>query len=719
LGRRKRAHPDRSSRVARAPEKPRASWRWPLAIFVAALLIRLAYLADIADHPLFRYPVVDAALHVQWADDIREGKGAQHIPFYKPPLYPYALAAIRSIAGEGAVVPALLQVLLSSTACVLIYLLARAAFGLRVAAIAGLGAALLDTSVFFDAQLLAVSPLVLLSLTMLYLAHLAESGNRLWLWGAAGVAAGLCGLLWAPTLVAVPGTGLWAWFRMRSRGRYRGALSVGLLLLGTALPIVPVTAANWVASGDRVLISSNGGINFYIGNGPGADGHSAVPVGVAWEELQRREEAQDVAGSRASAFWVSETLGHIRAHPAWWVRLMGRRAVLFWQGFEPPNNISIDSMRGFSLVLTLLPVRFGLVAPLALWGIWCARRSRSPLSGLLLAFIGSQFLAIIAFFVCDRYRMGVVFPLMVFAALGADRLVAEFQARRWPRAIPSLVAALALLVAANADFLRVRSECSPALDLINLGNACLGLKQPSQALEAFRAAARVDPANADAHLLTAALLRDTGQAEAARDEYEAAVRLAPDSVHARVGLGETYLRSGRLREAVAQLREAVGLRPRDAGARTWLAMAYRADGRHVEAAGQFEAILAKAPEDALAHTNLARVLLEAERDTPRALEAAKRAVALDPGSVPALDTLGWALLRSGQAEAAIPHLRRALEMDAGPDAMLHLAEALAATGDAPVAEEAFRAVVERWPDSPHAARARARLGALPATVRDR
>ncbi len=45
----------------------------------------------------------------------------------------------------------------------------------------------------------------------------------------------------------------------------------GWVLLGAILAIAPVTARNWIQGRELVLISSNGGINLYLGNNPRHD----------------------------------------------------------------------------------------------------------------------------------------------------------------------------------------------------------------------------------------------------------------------------------------------------------------------------------------------------------------------------------------------------------------------------------------------------------------
>ena len=59
--------------------------------------------------------------------------------------------------------------------------------------------------------------------------------------------------------------------------RWTGRRAALLLALGLCLPPLVTLARNWTVSGEPILISTNGGINFFIGNNPTADGTFRIP----------------------------------------------------------------------------------------------------------------------------------------------------------------------------------------------------------------------------------------------------------------------------------------------------------------------------------------------------------------------------------------------------------------------------------------------------------
>jgi cellulose synthase operon protein C len=94
----------------------------------------------------------------------------------------------------------------------------------------------------------------------------------------------------------------------------------------------------------------------------------------------------------------------------------------------------------------------------------------------------------------------------------------------------------------------------------------------------------------------------------------------------------------------------------------------------------YKRVLAIDSDNLIALNNLAWLL--ASNKDPAALGYAEQAHALAPFSPNVLDTLGFALVRNGEAKRAVEFLRMASSLAPGQDDIrLHLAEALAASGD--------------------------------------
>ena len=86
--------------------------------------------------------------------------------------------------------------------------------------------------------------------------------------------------------------------------------------------IAPATLHNYIASKDFVLITSNGGVNFYIGNGEEATGifYPAKDITFETESSSRsyveRLFGRDMKPSEISAYWFERSFDFIKRHPA-------------------------------------------------------------------------------------------------------------------------------------------------------------------------------------------------------------------------------------------------------------------------------------------------------------------------------------------------------------------------------------------------------------------
>ena len=146
-------------------------------LFAGALILRLAYVYEIADNPFFTSPVVDAFTYSQQAAAIAGGAWLDYAPgpFWQPPLYPWLLGAIHWLAGDGFFLAArLLQAALGALSCALLFLLGNQWFGRRVGLVASAALAAYGPAIYFDAELLpavVATPLLLGVLFLLTTAH--------------------------------------------------------------------------------------------------------------------------------------------------------------------------------------------------------------------------------------------------------------------------------------------------------------------------------------------------------------------------------------------------------------------------------------------------------------------------------------------------------------------------------------------------------------------
>src|SRR5271165_2957217 len=207
------------------PIKPSSSTRLQpyVLMVVVALAVRLAVI------PFVYHEWMDPFVLEHWAfgriaRSIASGHGFGS-PFADtglsallPPVYSYLLAGIFKIFGietKSAVIAALsLNSVFSALTCVPVYLLAKQAFGPRVAKWAGWGWALSPYGVYYGADWAWSTCLVTLELAWLFLfAWRLEKSSRIRVWILFGAFGGIAALTEPVVLAVVPLLGLWTVYR--------------------------------------------------------------------------------------------------------------------------------------------------------------------------------------------------------------------------------------------------------------------------------------------------------------------------------------------------------------------------------------------------------------------------------------------------------------------------------------------------------------------------
>lgn len=677
-----------------------------VAVFALALSARLYYLHEIRASPLFTAPVVDARTYTEdaryFSDVSFAGRPA---PFWQPPLYPMLLGVLFALAGDDLYLPRLIQAVLGALVCVLISLLGLRVFGAGVGLGAGFAAALYGPLIYFGGELLPTLLACCLNVLVLLLVIGAGGWQRAL---AAGVLLGLSALAVANVLLCAPVLLGYLYYRQR---RLR---SPALLLLGCALVIAPVAYRNWAVGGDRVLISHNAGINFYIGNNANFEQTTRIRPGRAWAELVEMPERR--AGleqpSAKSRYFFAQSWQYITAEPLDFLGLLAHKGYLFLRGDEIPRNRDLYFARNDSALLSILLWKkglafpFGLVAPLALVGLFGVVRSSSPEGRLLALFVACYALSVVLFFVTGRYRLPAVPVLLLFAACGVRVL--------WHRPRPELAAFAALLVFCNVAT-GAMDSAGNAHEHYYLGYAYEERDMPAHAARHYRRAMVRDPSFAEPLLALAALHGEAERYDEAMALYRQYLRAQPHDADVRFLLGHTALLARRYDEAAAAYSEVAAVRPNWAAAhgglgyallmtdqpqraaqcyrrtlelnpdstlvRYQLARLYAEQGQHRAARDEFEQLVQREPHMPEYPTRLADLLIQLEQGpsmalgtTERLADAEKllrRALALAPKAAHPHWSLGMLYARQARYPEAVPLFEHLLQI-APHDYQAHL-----------------------------------------------
>ena len=659
------------------------AWLWAIGLFFFALSVRWIYLEQIKSSPFFDVPIVDAKSYMDRAVQIARGEVVEK-PFWQPPLYPYFLGLLYKVFGERYDLFRWIQLGIGSLSCLLVYWIGRRIFGTTVGVVASLMAAVYGIFIYFESELLPTFLSVFLNLALILTLLWAAQGMGWWRWLLSGAVLGLSALAVANVLLFLPFTLIWIGLSKDSRGArgQRGREERGSPLplcspaplqglgrrvlgfcVGVGLVILPVTLRNYWVGHDFVLISSNAGINFYVGNNPEYDRTIQIRPGSEWWRLTALPKKEGITKpSLQSRFFFAKSWDFIRNDPLGYGKLLLRKTGLFWRGDEIKRNEDIYLFRRYSSVLRLLLWKFGhrmiglafpfgIIGPLGLVGIGlCWRRRWEPGILLVLLFLLAYVISVVLFFVSARYRTPVVPVLILFAGYalywGYERIKERsFRAMAYPLASLGM-----LFVLVNVGVGRMDPD-GDAQAQYDLAYAYVQKGMVANALVHARKSAEMDPNYFEARYTLGGIYALRGMYDKAIREYERALEIDPDYVTAHLDLGAVYMQKGAHDQAISEYRKAVVLDPGMAEAHHRLGYAYAAAGSLDEAINEYRRALEIDSSRALSRRELAFVYAESKR-YDEAIREYREVLRLLPGDLEAQNNLGIVYAEQGMADEA-------------------------------------------------------------------
>jgi len=483
-------------------------------IFAAALALRLLYVLSIHDAAFFRSLQTEPLHYHQWATRILDGP-APLPPFEQSPGYAYFVAAVYALFGRSPAVVAWMQAVLDAATCALLAVVGRRWFGRRAGLIAGTLAAVYGPFIYFAAQLLPSTLFVFLCVAALAAGTLTASAWAGCLWAAAL-------LVRSEIILALPFVLHDAWVR-----GHRGTL------WKTAAPIVVciavTVATNVYASGAFVLFNTSGGVNLWLGNNAHADGVNPFIYGPL-EPVADEVRAQSTMSAEADRIFRRHALAFVSEEPGHALRLVWKKLLWTLTDRELPNTDDIEWVTGHSWLFwrPLFPLSFGMVLPFACAGaVLLGRQWRqcTSLAGLLLTGVVTG----VVFFTNARFRLILVPPALLLAAVALDRLPARAV---WNRRRTLLGAGAAFAVGAGlawGNFYGVRAYRIPQIS-VNTGAMEREAGEFAAAVQHLREGLAGDPYDAIGWIHLALALEQLGDIDAARRVYrDAQARLPNDA----------------------------------------------------------------------------------------------------------------------------------------------------------------------------------------------
>jgi Tfp pilus assembly protein PilF len=607
-----------------------------IGIFVFAFAIRFIYLHEMKSSPLFDTPTMDAEYHDQWAQSILKGKDFTNGVFFRAPLYPYFLAVAYKLFGHNYFSVRLIQFIIGSLSCVLVYILGSKIFNRRVAVIAGVMASLYGVLIYYEGELLL--PVLEVFLNLLFLFACIKSRERASskLWFLSGLLLGLSALVRPNILLVGAAIFLWIILKPTSQSKIqfpgslwkKSTLNPVYLVLGAILLILPVTLRNYIKGHDFILISSQGGMNFYLGNNPKSDGATAIfPGGSAtwwgsYEDavrLAEKKEGRPLKPSEISNFWYKEGLNFAWSQPFQFLKLMLKKFALFWNGNELSNNRDFYFFARSAPILKLLIwifiiyFPFGIITPLALMGVilFHLRSSQKVAKGkdfvnLLEIFIFVYMLSVILFFVTARYRVPVLPILIIFAAFAMERFYFILKHRRFLEFGRYLLVLVIIIILVN---IRIPgySSANPGQAYYTLGVVYAKKGNMTMAEEEYRKAVSYNPGLGNAYANLASIYGDQGKHDIALEYYQKALENGADSAIVYYNLGVESYNQGLLDQALDNCNTSLSLREDDPKVHFLLGEIYLLKGMTEDATREYQSTIQYDAQNALAFYRLGTI----------------------------------------------------------------------------------------------------------------
>ncbi len=556
---------------------------WLLGVFLLAFAMRLIYLDQIATNPFFDSPVIDALTYDRLALEIGRGNLLlRGETFVHAPLYPYFLALVYKAFGHNYYAARLIQILIGSFSCVLIYLLARKLFDRRVALSSSVIASFYGILIYFEGELLIPFLIVSLNLLAILLLLRAQEKPSCKRWFISGLILGLSAIARPNVLLFVLLIPIWIVFIFRKKKAKREILSYCASLgLATILVILPVTLRNYLVEKDFILISSEGGINFYLGNNPRAEETIGIRPGIEWKRLvymPLREEGLQKPSER-SRFFLKKAFQFIREEPREYLNLLFKKFCIFWNSYEIKRNQDIYFFRRYSPLLKILLWRkgigfpFGVVAPLTLLGMSLCFKQWRRLS-LLYLFILIYMTSVILFFVTSRYRVSAIPFLIIFGSYGLCWLFERIKVKDFSSLALSLLFLSIFFLLVNFNFYGVGGG-DEAEEHYYLGFAHAERGRWDQAIREYMKALEIRPDFAEAYNNLGIAYDEKRVYEDGLRCYKRAIEIEPGFADAHNNLGCVYASRGELEKGIEEWKKALKLDPLHTKARKNLEVAKR------------------------------------------------------------------------------------------------------------------------------------------------
>jgi 4-amino-4-deoxy-L-arabinose transferase-like glycosyltransferase/Flp pilus assembly protein TadD len=384
-------------------------------LFLIALAVRGVYLVELSHLPYFDnvLPVYDHFNFDQGALNFAAGDMLARSPNNSySPLYKYFLGSIYYVFGRNFYVVYGLQFTLGALGAVLLFLIGKRLFDVRVGLLAFAGFAFFSTEIIYEGIILRAAFITFLAILSFYLLlRLRESPTVLMLTGSA--------LALSLFFQSRPNTFLCLPFVIYYLHRYvfnnfpseKKTRGWAVFLTALFLSLIPLLVQCYLVHGKFVFFDSSGATAFLSGNFIDYAG-----VGFNSDLLTQFQKKYEMENLSPLSFIYQQ----IVSDPIGFLRMLGRKLFFYFNDLEGASNLSIYLYLENSRILPFLISHFSLFSALGMMGVALAIWNRERIF-LLYAFLACLILSVVIFHVVARFRVPSAPFLILFSAYAVGR----------------------------------------------------------------------------------------------------------------------------------------------------------------------------------------------------------------------------------------------------------------------------------------------------------
>ena len=536
-----------------------------ILLFVFALALRIIYIVQSTDNPLFGVPWIDAFAYDEWAGRMADGAWLWNKLENYLPVYPAFLAIQKIVFGHNPYTNKLIQSIMGALMSVLMARVAGRVWNRHVGLITGYLLATNWMLIVYDSEMFAESFSIFFQAVALWLLISWPQKRRAVT--AAGFAFALSAGTRANLFLIFPFIIFWLlWLGWSNRSR--AIQSAMLFTIGTILIIGPIMYRNYQISGVPML-RAQATWSLYAGLSPEFEALHP-PVGAKFRKYMNKPIAEGMRTElEYERYWGQKLKVLFKEDPSGVLKTLFHRLIIFLNAREWSQEFDVHAYRSYSSIMSLPWTGFWLIGPLGLLGLAFVRRP-SIIQWLVLILTIISIISILPFKGSDRYRLPAVAMLSLFAAFAIWQLYRWMKDGQYRAFAAGMVGLAALCIISWADWLNLKARSTARHDYF-IGLFHESYNRFDEAIVAYKKSMDKFDWDPDSPFRIGHVLQNRQQHGSAMNYFEEALAREPQFPDALNGLARNYLYSGNIADALRIAERSQKLNPTKA--RTLILMA--------------------------------------------------------------------------------------------------------------------------------------------------